>query len=84
MRKFWNKLFLEERPSISLSFFRIAVALTTGFHVLPTLCHLADNYFPTAFKTYNFNFFTPGIIELVQGSANGIIVLFVFNLYIRL
>jgi len=60
-----------------LSFFRIFAALTTGFYVLPTLCHLQDNYFHTAYKTYNFNFFTPGAIELVQKSPDSVVVLFV-------
>jgi len=77
MKALWHRLFLEERSSISLSFFRIAVALTTGFHVLPSLCHLGDNYFATAFKTYNTGFFTVGVIELVQKSPEWLIIVFV-------
>lgn len=78
MNNLWNKLFLAERPSIGLSFFRICAALTVGFHVLPTFCHLGDNYFPTAFKTLNDNFFTPGVLELVQRSPSWLIVGFVW------
>ncbi len=74
MMKLWNRLFLEERPSISLSFFRMAVALTTGFHVLPTFCHLDDNYFSTALKSVNTNFFPIGMIQWVQQSPEPFIV----------
>lgn len=70
----WFRLFLTERPSISLSLFRIAVAVTVGFHVLPSFCHLGDNYFATAFKTYNVNFFTVGVIELIQQSPQWLII----------
>ena len=76
MFKIWHRLFLEERPSISLSLFRIAVALTTGFHVLPTFCHLDDNYFQTAFKSLNFNFFTPEVVRWVQQSPDWLVVIF--------
>lgn len=78
MTKIWHKLFLEERPSVGLSFFRIFAALTVGFHVLPTFCHLADNYFPTAFKTLNDNFFTLEVLDLVQQSPSWLIVTFVW------
>lgn len=74
MIKIWNRLFLEERPSISLSFFRIAAALTTGFHVLPTFCHLDDNYLSTAFKSVNTNFFSIGVIQWVQQSPESLII----------
>jgi len=77
MNNLWKKLFLVERPSLSLSMFRIAVALTTGFHVVPTLVHLRDNYFPTAFKTYNTNFFTLEFIQQVQKSPDELIIFFV-------
>ncbi len=77
MIKLWHRLFLEDRPSIGLSFFRIAAALTTILHVLPTLVHLDENYFPTAFKTYNVNFFTIGFLETVQKSPEWLIVTFV-------
>lgn len=74
----WHRLFLEERPSIGLSLFRIAVALTTGFHVLPSFFHLADNYYPSALKTLNFHFFPGWVIDLVQQSSLGVIHFFVF------
>src|SRR3989338_5651977 len=78
MQKLWHRLFLEERPSIGLSFFRIAVAVTTGLHVLPSFCHLQDYYLSTAYKTFNYTFFTPGAIELVQKSSDGVVIFFVF------
>ncbi len=77
MTNLWRTLFLEERPSIGLAFFRIAVALTTGLHVLPSFLHLEDNYFQTALKAYNFSFFTPGAVELVQKSSDGVVVFFI-------
>ena len=77
MKKLWDRLFLGERPSIWLSFFRIAVALTVGFHVLPTFCHLDDNYFHTAFKTLNWNFFTSATLDLVQKSPDWVVLIFV-------
>ncbi len=75
--KIWNTLFLEERPSIGLSFFRIFVALTTGLHVIPSFFHLDDNYFSTAFKLVNENFFTPEVLTLVGQSSDAIVVFFV-------
>ena len=78
MKKIWDQLFLEERPSISLSFFRIAVAVTTGFHVLPSFCHLNDNYFSTALKIFNANFFTVNFLELVQKSPDWLVIIFVW------
>jgi len=78
MKKLWNRLFLVERPSISMGLFRIAVAATVGFHVLPSFFHLQDNFFATAFKTYNSSFFTIGFLELIQKSPDWIVVLFVW------
>ena len=77
MTRIWNRLFLEERPSIGLSFFRVAVAITTGAHVIPTFFHLDDNFFATALKETNDQFFTPGFIDLVQKSSDQTVVLFV-------
>ena len=77
VNKIWNTLFLEERSSIGLSFFRIAVALTTGFHVIPSFFHLDDNYLSTAFKTLNGSFFTPQALELVQKSPDWLVIVFV-------
>lgn len=78
IRKVWNRLFLEERPSIGLAFFRIAVALTVGFHVIPSFVPLGDIYLSGALKSINPSFFTPAIIDLVQKSPNGLILFFVF------
>jgi predicted DCC family thiol-disulfide oxidoreductase YuxK len=75
--KFWHTLFLEERPSIALSFFRIFVAWTVGLHVIPSLFMLQDNYLSTAFKTTNQTFFTPGVLELVAKSPDWLVVVFV-------
>lgn len=76
MSRIWNRLFLEERPSIGFSFFRIFVALTTGFHVIPSFFHMDDNYFSTAFKEFNGNFFTVGVLELVQKSPDSLVLFF--------
>jgi len=78
IKELWHRLFLEERSSISLSMFRIAAALTTGFHVLPTLCHLGDNYFSTAYKALNTSFFPIPFLEWVQKSPDGLVVVFVW------
>ena len=78
VNKIWNILFLEERPSIGLSFFRIFVALTTGFHVIPSFFHLDDNYFSTAFKTLNDMFFTSQALALVGQSSDAMVVFFVW------
>ena len=78
MFKLWKRLFLEERPSISLSFFRMVVALTTGLHLIPTFFHLDDNYFATtALKTVNLSFFPSWFITWVQKSPDGLVVFFV-------
>jgi len=78
IKKIWHRLFLEERPSISLSLFRIAVALTMGFHVIPSFFQLSENYYSTAFKTTNASFFPVSVIELVQKSPDGLVLFFVF------
>ena len=66
----WNRLFLTERPSISLSAFRIVVALTVGCVILPTFVPLEDTYLSTAFKTLNTNFFPVWFIDWVQASPD--------------
>ncbi len=76
--KTWHRVFLDERPSISLSLFRICVALTTGLHVLPSFMPLADNYLSTAFKTVNPVFFPTEFIRWVQASPDVLVVLFVW------
>lgn len=78
VNKLWSHLFLVERPSISLSLFRIAIAMTTIFYIVPTLCHLEDNYFKTAFKTFDGSFLPAPFIELVVKSPEWIIILFVW------
>jgi len=78
MKNLWHKLFLCERPSISLAFFRLAAALTVGFHVLPTFFPLKENYLSGAFKVLNSNFFTPGVLQAVQGSPDSFVVLMVW------
>ncbi len=75
--KIWNRLFLDERPSLGLSFFRIFAAITVGFHVIPSFFHLEDNYLSTAFKEVNFNFFTPEVIDLIQKSPDLAVTIFV-------
>ena len=77
MGRLWHRVFLEERPSISLSLFRIAVAVTVGAHVIPTLCNLPDNYYSTALKTFNLNFFTPEVVTFVQRSPDSLVLFFV-------
>ncbi len=76
MNQLWHRLFLIERSSIGLSFFRIFVALTTGFHVIPSFLPLADNYLSTAFKELNGNFFTVDFLKLVQQSPDSVVVFF--------
>ena len=76
MRNCWNRLFLEERPSIGLAFFRIFVAVTVGFHALPLFFRLDENYLHTSFKTLNYNFFTPEVITLVQKSPDWLVWVF--------
>ncbi len=74
LSSFWNKAFLEERPSIGLSFFRIFVAFTVGAHIIPTLLHLDDNYLHTAFREKNTSFFTPLVLALVEKSPDGFVL----------
>jgi len=76
MKKLWHRLFLEERPSIALSAFRIAVAFTVWSVVFPSLVHLKELYFPGAFKEYNPSFFPVWFLELVSKSPEGLIVAF--------
>jgi predicted DCC family thiol-disulfide oxidoreductase YuxK len=74
MLKIWNKLFLDERPSIGLSFFRIFVALTVGLHVIPSFFHLDDNYLSTAIKTTNDAFFTHQALHWVAQSPDWLVI----------
>ncbi|MBI2071057.1 MAG: DUF393 domain-containing protein [Elusimicrobia bacterium] len=61
----WDSLFLEERSSLSLSLFRMAVAWTVGFHVLPTFFEMGDNYLSVSFREYNASFFPIPVLEWV-------------------
>jgi predicted DCC family thiol-disulfide oxidoreductase YuxK len=78
MKKIWNILFLEERPSIGLAFFRPFVALTVGLHVFPSFFHLDDNYLSTAFKTFNSDFFPQSFINWVEQSPDILVIFFVW------
>jgi len=78
IQKIWHRLFLCERPSISLSFFRMAVAFTTIAHVIPSFIHLEETYFNTAFKSYNTTFFTVEFVQWVYKSPQWLIVGFVW------
>src|SRR5271170_5162361 len=82
MKNIWNTLFLEERPSIGLSFFRIFVALTVGLHVIPSFFHLDDNYLSTAFKTFNTDFFPVSFVDWVQKSPDSLVIFFVWAFYL--
>jgi len=76
--RLWHRAFLEERPSISLSLFRVAVAFTVGAHMIPSFLHLEDNYFATAFKEKNLSFFPIDILRWVEGSPDWVVVAFVW------
>ena len=55
---------------MSLSFFRIAVAITVGCHTIPTLLQLNENYLATAFREYNSSFFPIWTLKLVAASPD--------------
>lgn len=76
--KIWHRLFLEERSSIGLSFFRIAVALTTGLHVIPAFFQLKDNFLSTSFRSHNYNFFTVDFLRWVNQSPDWMVIVFVW------
>lgn len=78
MKNLWNRLFLAERPSIAMGLFRIAVALTVGFHVLPTFFALKENYLAGSFRILNPIFFTPGVLDWVQKSPDALVIFMVF------
>lgn len=74
----WDRLFLEERSSLSLCLFRIALAFTVISHVIPSFFHMGDNYLATAYKEYNISFFPRYVIEWVMQSPDWLIYLFVW------
>jgi len=77
MKMIWDRLFLEERPSIGLAFFRLFVGLTVGLHVFPSFFHLDDNYLSTAFKIFNTDFFPVPLVAWVQKSPDALVVFLV-------
>ena len=77
LRELWYQLFLVERPSVSLSLFRLAVAVTVGCHMIPSFLQLEDNYLSTAFKETNGSFFPLWALHLVAQSPDWLVRLFV-------
>jgi predicted DCC family thiol-disulfide oxidoreductase YuxK len=69
----WERWFLEERPSLSLSLFRLAVAATVGLHVIPTFFQMADNYLSGAFREYNPSFFPLSVLVWVDQSPDWLV-----------
>lgn len=78
LRTLWHQWFLVERPSLELSLFRIAIAITVGCHMIPSFLHLNDNYLSTAFKEKNFSFFPVWALRLVEQSPDGVVYGFVW------
>ena len=70
LSRWWHRAFLEEQPSISLCVFRVAVAITVGCHLIPSLLQLDDNYLSTAFKEKNGSFFPLWALQLVEQSPD--------------
>lgn len=58
---------------MSLSLFRIAVALTVGLHIFPTFLQMGDNYLATAFREYNANFFPIAVLQRVDASPDWLV-----------
>lgn len=84
VKSFWRRAFLEERPSVGLCLFRPFVAFTVGAHVIPTLLHLEDNYFQTAFREKNPSFFTASVLALVDKSPDWLVTVFTAVFYAAL
>jgi len=76
-REWWYRAFLEERPSVSLSLFRLAVAVTVGCHMIPSFLQVEDNYLSTAFKEHNGSFFPLWALQLVAQSPDWLVWVFV-------
>jgi len=74
IKKLWNRLFLVERPSLSLGLFRVALAFTAGSVVIPTLFNLRDNYYSTALKIFDLNFFPGWFVEFIQRSPDALVL----------
>ena len=73
LRELWYRAFLIERPSLELSLFRLAVAVTVGCHMLPSFLQLDDNYLSTAFKEKNPSFFPLWALTLVDRSPDWLV-----------
>ena len=84
VKSFWRRAFLEERPSVGLCLFRPFVAFTVGAHIIPTLLHLKDNYFQTAFREKNPSFFTIPVLELVDKSPDWLVAALTAAFYVFL
>ena len=69
----WERWFLEERPSLCLSLFRMAVAASVGLHVIPTFLQMGDNYLSSAFREYNPSFFPFLVLEWVDRSPDWLV-----------
>lgn len=72
--KIWNQLWLEERSSLSMSLFRIVVALTTMSVLVPSLIHLEELYYKGSFRTLNGNFFPVWFLDIIQKSPDSIVL----------
>jgi len=70
LRDLWVRAFVVERPSVGLSLFRIAVAVTVGCHMIPSFLQLPDNYLATAFKEQNGSFFPIWALQMVERSPD--------------
>ena len=77
IQRWWHHAFLEERPSVSLSLFRLAIAITVGCHMIPSFLQLPDNYLSTAFKEHNASFFPLWALQLVDRSPDWLVIAFV-------
>lgn len=71
--KVWNRLFLEERASLSLSLFRIACAFTVLSHVVPSLVLLRENYLGDAFTRYDVSIFPVYVIQYAAASPEWVV-----------
>lgn len=74
IQKIWSRLFLQERPSWGLGWFRIAVAITVGTHVIPTLLPLEDNYLQAAFKEHNPVIFPAWVLAWAARSPDALVI----------
>ena len=73
LRRAWSRLFLDERPSLMLGLFRLAVAGTVGLHMIPHFFHLSDTFLATGFKELNPSFFPIWALRLVAHSPDWLV-----------